>query len=90
MVHVFNVIHVVVSIRLFMNCNYSRIVKLSSPNINTILLFGCMMTYSTVFMKTSNLDSPEMCKVMPFIFFGDLPYLNAFNACNGIRVWHLK
>ena len=40
-----------------------RIVKLSSPNINNVLLFGCILTYSTVFMKTSDYNMSALCKV---------------------------
>ena len=42
---------------------FFRFVKLSSPNINNILLLGCLLTYSTVFLGTTDRVSPNLCKV---------------------------
>ena len=42
---------------------FYRIVKLSSPNINNILLVGCVLTYSTVLMKTTEALTSDICKV---------------------------
>ena len=45
-------------------CRISRIVKLSSPNINNVLLLGCFLKYSTVFMKpTDHGMEGTVCKV---------------------------
>ena len=44
-------------------CLFCRIVKLSSPNINNVLLLGCVLTYSSVFMKTIGISTPQLCKV---------------------------
>ena len=40
-----------------------RIVKLSSPNINNILLVGCILTYMTVVLKTTDSEIAAFCKV---------------------------
>ena len=37
--------------------------KLSSPNINNVLLLGCMVTYSSVFMESLEQQSVSLCKV---------------------------
>ena len=42
---------------------FYRVVKLSSPNINNVLLLGCILTYSTVFMKTIGISTPQLCMV---------------------------
>ena len=45
-------------------CRIFRIVKLSSPNINNVLLLGCVLKYSTVFMKpTDHGMEGTVCKV---------------------------
>jgi len=38
-------------------------VKMSSPNINNVLLVGCIMCYTTVFMKTIEVESASICAV---------------------------
>ena len=42
---------------------FFRYVKLSSPNINNVLLLGCMVTYSSVFMESLEQQSVSLCKV---------------------------
>ena len=42
---------------------YLRIVKLSSPNINNIMLLGCALTYSTVILKPTDMRTAHICKV---------------------------
>ena len=42
---------------------FFRIVKLSSPNVNNILLLGCVLTYCTVFMKSTDISAPSICTV---------------------------
>ncbi|KAL5009806.1 hypothetical protein ScPMuIL_012111 [Solemya velum] len=42
----------------------TREVKMSSPNINSVLLVGCMITYSTVLLQSSeSLIGNTLCKV---------------------------
>ncbi|KAL4221902.1 Gamma-aminobutyric acid type B receptor subunit 1 [Mactra antiquata] len=40
----------------------NRFVKLSSPNINNVLLLGCVLCYSTVFFKTMETSNATTCK----------------------------
>ncbi|XP_052778519.1 gamma-aminobutyric acid type B receptor subunit 2-like [Mya arenaria] len=40
----------------------NKIVKLSSPNINNVLLLGCVLCYSTVFIKTTETTTGILCK----------------------------
>ena len=51
-----------------------RYVKLSSPNINNILLWGCIITYSSVFMESLHQNSAVLCKVMKHL--------------NTAKIWH--
>ncbi|XP_053374078.1 gamma-aminobutyric acid type B receptor subunit 1-like [Mercenaria mercenaria] len=39
-------------------------VKMSSPNINNVLLLGCVLCYCTVFFKTTGITSDVICKVV--------------------------
>ena len=36
---------------------------MSSPNINNVILLGCVLTYCTVFMNTTATDTATLCKV---------------------------
>lgn len=51
---------------------------MSSPNINSVLLVGCMITYSTVLLQSSeSLIGNTLCKVLfrvtpPFLTTGRL------------------
>ncbi|XP_052245674.1 gamma-aminobutyric acid type B receptor subunit 1-like [Dreissena polymorpha] len=42
----------------------NKIVKLSSPNINNVLLLGCFMCYATVFIKTTETDNATVCETI--------------------------
>ena len=56
------------NIRLLLNLFFCRFVKLSSPNINNVLLLGCILTYSTVFMKTTDTSvATKLCKVSVYL-----------------------
>ncbi|XP_052233278.1 gamma-aminobutyric acid type B receptor subunit 1-like [Dreissena polymorpha] len=46
----------------------NKIVKLSSPNINNVLLLGCFMCYATVFIKTTETDNAAVCEARVFCF----------------------
>ncbi|XP_052793432.1 gamma-aminobutyric acid type B receptor subunit 2-like [Mya arenaria] len=46
----------------------NRSVKMSSPNINNVLLFGCMMCYSTVFLKPTETTYGAVCKARVCLF----------------------
>ena len=42
---------------------FFRYIKLSSPNINNVLLLGCVITYTSVFMESLQGQSAILCKV---------------------------
>ena len=44
----------------FVSC---RNVKLSSPNINNVLLLGCVISYSSVYMESLERETVGLCKV---------------------------
>ncbi|XP_052793470.1 gamma-aminobutyric acid type B receptor subunit 2-like [Mya arenaria] len=46
----------------------NKTVKMSSPNINNMLLFGCMMCYSTVFLKPTETTHGSVCKARVCLF----------------------
>ncbi|XP_052793585.1 gamma-aminobutyric acid type B receptor subunit 2-like [Mya arenaria] len=46
----------------------NRSVKMASPNINNVLLFGCMMCYSTVFLKPTETTHGAVCKARVCLF----------------------
>ncbi|KAH3804277.1 hypothetical protein DPMN_132561 [Dreissena polymorpha] len=46
-----------------------RIVKMSSPNINSILLVGCLLMYVTIVIKTMATTSKTVCAVRLFCFW---------------------
>ncbi|KAL4221901.1 G-protein coupled GABA receptor [Mactra antiquata] len=39
-------------------------VKMSSPNINNVLLVGCVLCYSTVFFKTTEIEHAAVCQTI--------------------------
>ncbi|XP_052245676.1 gamma-aminobutyric acid type B receptor subunit 1-like [Dreissena polymorpha] len=47
---------------------HNRIVKLSSPNINNVLLLGCFLCYVTVFIKTTQTNNASLCVARVFCF----------------------
>ncbi|XP_053374076.1 gamma-aminobutyric acid type B receptor subunit 2-like [Mercenaria mercenaria] len=46
----------------------NRYVKMSSPNINNVLLLGCILSYCTVFFKVTETSSGTLCKVRVILF----------------------
>ncbi|XP_060600012.1 gamma-aminobutyric acid type B receptor subunit 1-like [Ruditapes philippinarum] len=46
----------------------NRNVKLSSPNINNIILLGCVLCYSSVFVQTTEADSSVTCLTRKLLF----------------------
>ncbi|XP_045168365.2 gamma-aminobutyric acid type B receptor subunit 2-like [Mercenaria mercenaria] len=46
----------------------NRIVKLSSPNINNVILLGCVLCYSSVFFKTTEVESVTICWTQKLFF----------------------
>ncbi|XP_052793367.1 gamma-aminobutyric acid type B receptor subunit 2-like [Mya arenaria] len=46
----------------------NRSVKMSSPNINNVLLFGCVLCYITVFMKPTETKHGAICKARVCLF----------------------
>ncbi|XP_052793022.1 gamma-aminobutyric acid type B receptor subunit 1-like [Mya arenaria] len=46
----------------------NRFVKLSSPNINNVLLLGCFLCYATVFIRTTGADSRFVCEARSWCF----------------------
>ncbi|XP_060583730.1 gamma-aminobutyric acid type B receptor subunit 1-like [Ruditapes philippinarum] len=64
---VFNIIH-----------KKNSYVKLSSPNINNVLLFGCLLCYSTVFFRTIEVTNDVICKIR--IFFFGMGFTTSFGA----------
>ena len=62
------IIHIILIINLLFDLFY-RIIKMSSPDINNIILMGCIILYSYVFID--GLDTKEMpvvCKVCLNLF----------------------
>ncbi|KAL5007635.1 hypothetical protein ScPMuIL_016441 [Solemya velum] len=48
---------------------HNRTVKMSSPNINNILLCGCILAYTTVFLHSPHDDTARLlCKIKTFTF----------------------
>ena len=58
-------------------------VKLSSPNINNVLLIGCVLTYCTVFIKTTNIGTPSVCTVRMTIYL----YMSQRYTCTWASAW---
>lgn len=46
-----------------------RIVKMSSPNINNMLLLGCVICYSSVFINPLEVSKAVVCWVCSFLYF---------------------
>ncbi|XP_052793069.1 gamma-aminobutyric acid type B receptor subunit 2-like [Mya arenaria] len=46
----------------------NKFVKLSSPNINNVLLFGCFLCYITVFIKTTGTHYTSVCEARTWCF----------------------
>ncbi|XP_052793048.1 gamma-aminobutyric acid type B receptor subunit 2-like [Mya arenaria] len=46
----------------------NKFVKLSSPNINNVLLLGCFLCYTTVFIKTTGTDNTSVCEARTWCF----------------------
>lgn len=46
----------------------NRYIKLSSPNINNMLLLGCVLCYLTVFFKTMGMEHVAICRARVYCF----------------------
>lgn len=57
-----------------------RYVKLSSPNINNVLLLGCIITYTSVFMASLGEKDVTLCKVRAYIIMLLVRYYRNFNS----------
>ncbi|KAH3724642.1 gamma-aminobutyric acid type B receptor subunit 2-like [Dreissena polymorpha] len=55
-----------------------RIVKMSSPNINSILLAGCLLLYVTIIIKTTATTTKAICAVQLFFFW--IGFASAFGS----------
>ncbi|XP_045167680.2 gamma-aminobutyric acid type B receptor subunit 1-like [Mercenaria mercenaria] len=58
----------------------NRNVKLSSPNINSVILLGCVLCYSSVFFKTTEVENATICWVRTQKFFFGLGFTVTFGG----------
>jgi len=64
-----------------------RYIKMSSPNMNNMILAGCMLTYSSVFLLgldgrlVSNQVFPLVCSVKSVCFYAASPSVSLASFC---------